>query len=402
MLLAINPIAFGIGALQVHWYGIILGTAALIGLLLAIREGKRFGMNPDFYMDLVLLGVPSAIIGARIYYVAFKWEDYKDNLSEIFMIWHGGIAIYGALIGAVICAVIYTRRKGYSFWRIADVCAPGLIIGQAIGRWGNFINQEAHGGPISEQFLRSTLHLPDFIVNQMFINGGFYHPTFLYESVCNFIVLLLLFVLRRQSFLRAGELFLSYFIGYSIGRFFVEGLRTDSLDFTGPTWLASLMHGLWAPMQWLGFSPGFMTYGGNIRISQLLAVLIVLAAIALIIYRRKSGASAARYSDPILPFGAEGQQSEALADDHDPANEAAELSAVPVLTGIPVVVPTPPEVIVAEHADSIEHKEQAEADEQAEQSGELKKEPVQDSAKDHGLDPLSKENLLKKPEDTNK
>ncbi|WP_240421549.1 prolipoprotein diacylglyceryl transferase [Paenibacillus periandrae] len=361
MWLAINPIAFGIGALQVHWYGIILGTAALMGLLLAIREGKRFGMNPDFYMDLVLLGVPSAIIGARIYYVAFKWEDYRDNLSEVFMVWHGGIAIYGALIGAVICAVIYTRRKGYSFWRIADVCAPGLIIGQAIGRWGNFINQEAHGGPVSEAFLRNSLHLPDFIVNQMLINGQYYHPTFLYESVFNFIVLLLLLVLRRRPFLRAGELFLSYFIGYSIVRFFVEGLRTDSLDFTGPAWLASLMNGLWAPMRALGFESGFMTYGGNVRISQLLAILIIIFAVAFMIYRRKSGASVERYSDPIRPIG---YVEEASSD-------PSEQSTVPVLTGIPVVSPPSADQIVAEHAEhaSDKNKESAEV-----QSVQLEKE----------------------------
>jgi phosphatidylglycerol:prolipoprotein diacylglycerol transferase len=299
MFLAINPIAFGIGPLQVHWYGIILGTAALMGLVLAIQEGKRFGMNPDFFMDLVLLGVPSAIIGARIYYVAFKWEDYKDNLSEIVKVWHGGIAIYGALIGAIIAAVFFVRRKGYSFWRIVDICAPGLIIGQAIGRWGNFMNQEAHGGLVSEAFLRGSLHLPDFIVNQMNIEGQYYHPTFLYESLWNFIGLLLLFWLRRRPFLRAGELFISYFIWYSIGRFFIEGLRTDSLDFTGPGWLAALMNGLWAPMRWLGFESGTMTYGGNVRISQLVAVLIVLAAVVLIWYRRKSGASAVRYADPV-------------------------------------------------------------------------------------------------------
>lgn len=299
MFLAIDPIAFGIGPLQVHWYGIILGTAALVGLLLAIQEGKRFGMNPDFFMDLVLIGVPSAIIGARIYYVAFKWEDYKDNLSEVFKVWHGGIAIYGALIGAIIAALIYVRKKGYSFWRIADICAPGLIVGQAIGRWGNFMNQEAHGGPVSEAFLRSSLHLPDFIVNQMYIDGEYYHPTFLYESLWNIVGLLLLFVLRRRSFLRAGELFMSYFIWYSIGRFFIEALRTDSLDFTGPEWLASLLHALWAPMHWLGFEAGDMTYGGNIRISQLLAVLIVIAAFVLIVIRRKTGAASVRYSDPI-------------------------------------------------------------------------------------------------------
>lgn len=323
MLLAINPIAFGIGSLQVHWYGIILGTAALVGLLLAIQEGKRFGMNPDFFMDLVLLGVPSAIIGARIYYVAFKWEDYRDNLSEIIKVWHGGIAIYGALIGAIIAAIIYVRRKGYSFWRIADICAPGLIVGQAIGRWGNFMNQEAHGGPVSEAFLRNSLHLPDFIVNQMFIDGQFYHPTFLYESLWNVIGLVLLLVLRRTPFLRAGELFMSYFIWYSIGRFFVEGLRTDSLDFTGPEWLATLMNGLWSPMNWMGFESGFMTYGGNVRISQLLAVLIVIAAFVLMFIRRKTGAASTRYADPIERIKGKDAQ------DHQPGGPAdsAESSA---------------------------------------------------------------------------
>jgi phosphatidylglycerol:prolipoprotein diacylglycerol transferase len=331
MLSAINPIAFSIGPLQVHWYGIILGTAALIGLLLAIQEGKRFGINPDFFMDLVLLGVPSAIIGARIYYVAFKWEDYRDNLSEVFKVWHGGIAIYGALIGAILAAIYFTRRRGYKFWRIVDVCAPGLIVGQAIGRWGNFINQEAHGGPVNEAFLRNSLHLPNFIVNQMYIDGQYYHPTFLYESLWNVIGLLLLLWMRRRPFLRAGELFMSYFIWYSIGRFFVEGLRTDSLDFTGPNWLAALMNGLWAPMRWMGFEAGYMTYGGNVRISQLLAVLIVLAALAFIVYRRKSGAANERYSDPILPIDVTGGQ----------ATEQAAAVATPVVTTAALIEENP-------------------------------------------------------------
>ncbi len=294
----LNPIAFSLGPITVYWYGIILGTAALAGLLLAVQEGKRYKISPDFFMDLLLIGVPSAIVGARIYYVAFQWDEYKDNLIDVFKIWEGGIAIYGALIGAIIGAVIYVRKKGYSFWRIADICAPGLIIGQMIGRWGNFMNQEAHGGPVDEAFLRNTLHLPDFIVNQMNIQGTFYHPTFLYESLWNLAGLLVLFWLRRRPFLRAGELFFSYFIWYSIGRFFVEGLRTDSLDFTGPAWLAGLMDSLWSPMT-IVFEPGVMTYGGNVRISQLLAIFIVVAAIVLIVVRRRGGYASERYSDPI-------------------------------------------------------------------------------------------------------
>lgn len=295
----LESVAFSLGPIHVRWYGIILGTAALIGLMLAIREGKRFKIVPDFFMDLLLIGVPSAIIGARIYYVAFQWADYKDNLWEVFMIWHGGIAIYGALIGAIIGTSFYIRAKGYNFFRIADILAPGLIVGQAIGRWGNFMNQEAHGGPVEESFLRDSLHLPNFIVNQMNIEGTFYHPAFLYESVWSFVGLLLLLWLRRRPFMRAGELFLGYFIWYSIGRFFIEGIRTDSLDISGPAWLASLMNALWSPMK-IVFEPGVLTYGGNIRFSQLLALLIVIAAVIMIIIRRKKGYANTRYADPIV------------------------------------------------------------------------------------------------------
>lgn len=299
MLLALDPIAFSLGPINVHWYGIILGTAALVGLFLAVQEGKRFGINPDFFMDLLLIGVPSAIVGARIYYVAFKWDDYKNNPAEIIAVWHGGIAIYGALIGAIAGAVWYCRRKGYNFWRIADICAPGLIVGQMIGRWGNFMNQEAHGGVVAESFLRDKLHLPNFIVDQMYIGGEYYHPTFLYESLWNLLGLLVLFWLRRRPFLKSGELFASYFIWYSIGRFFVEGLRTDSLAFDGPAWLSSMMNALWSPMD-LFFNPGEMSYG-NVRVSQLVGVLLILAAIGFMIgRRRKLGGAQPRYADPIV------------------------------------------------------------------------------------------------------
>jgi phosphatidylglycerol:prolipoprotein diacylglycerol transferase len=151
---------------------------------------------------------------------------------------------------------------------------------------------------VSESFLRNTLNLPDFIVNQMFIQGEFHHPTFLYESLWNLAGIVLLFVLRRQRFLRSGELFFSYFIWYSIGRFFIEALRTDSLAFTGPAWLVNLMNGLWSPMDLL-FDQGNMSYG-NVRISQLLAVLIIISAIALIIFRRTKGLANEHYGDPII------------------------------------------------------------------------------------------------------
>ncbi|MNO42520.1 Prolipoprotein diacylglyceryl transferase [compost metagenome] len=297
----LDPVAFSIGFITVRWYGLILGAGALAGLLLAIWEGKRFNIPQEFFMDLLLLGVPSAIVGARIYFVAFMWEDYKNNFWDVFKIWNGGIAIYGALIGAIICAVIFFKRRGYDFWRIADICAPSLIVGQMIGRWGNFVNQEAYGGPTTESFLSDYLHLPSFIVNQMNVQGTFHHPTFLYESLWNLVGLILLLVLRRRKFLRAGELFLSYFIWYSIGRFFIEALRTDSLAFQGADWVANFVNALWSPMTWLGFEQGNLDASyGNVRISQLLAIVIIVFAIVLIIVRRKMIPNLARYSDPIV------------------------------------------------------------------------------------------------------
>jgi phosphatidylglycerol:prolipoprotein diacylglycerol transferase len=298
--LLLDPIAFTIGALTVHWYGIILALGALAGLLIAIQEGKRFGLSPDFFFDLLLYGLPSSIIVARLYYVVFKWSYYKDHPVEIIQIWNGGIAIYGALIGAVVCGFFYIRAKGFDFWRIVDICAPSLLIGQMIGRWGNFINQEAYGGQVDRPFLSDTLHIPAFIVNQMNVNGTYHHPTFLYESMWSLLGLVILFVIRRQKFLREGELFFTYFIWYSIGRFFIEALRTDSLAFQGPSWLVSLMDTLWSPMKSV-FEAGYLNPAeGNVRSSQLLALLIIIVGIVLIIVRRQLGLAKQRYTDPLV------------------------------------------------------------------------------------------------------
>jgi phosphatidylglycerol:prolipoprotein diacylglycerol transferase len=307
MQLIIDPVAFSLGPITLTWYGLIIGIGALCGLLLVIQEGKRYGLSADFFMDLLLLGLPSAIIGARIYYVAFQWDEYKTNLIKVFYIWEGGIAIYGALIGALICGYFYTRYKGYRFARIVDICAPALIVGQMIGRWGNFVNQEAYGGPVAESFLRETLHLPNWIVEQMFINGEFHHPTFLYESFWNLLVLILLLVLRRMKFMRAGEMALTYFAAYSVGRFFIEQLRTDSLAFQGPDWLASMINTMWFPMREL-FGAGAFESGaldqayGNIRVSQLIALVLFFVCIMIMIIRRAMGFAHERYSDPIVSF----------------------------------------------------------------------------------------------------
>lgn len=262
----IDPVAISLGSIQVHWYGVIIGLGIALALILAIREGERRGIHKDTFPDLMLWAIPIAIISARIYYVAFEWDYYSQNLGDIPKIWNGGIAIHGALIGSVITAYIFSKKKKISFWQLADIAAPSIILGQAIGRWGNFINQEAHGGEVSRSFLEG-LFLPDWIINQMYINGAYYHPTFLYESVWNLVGFFLLLGLRKVN-LRRGELFLSYVIWYSIGRFFVEGLRTDSLMLTE-----------------------------YLRIAQTISVFLIILGVALIVYRRMSGLAKVRYLD---------------------------------------------------------------------------------------------------------
>lgn len=247
---ALDPVAFYIGSYPVHWYGIIIGLGAFLGLLWAIREGKKHHIHPDTFTDLIMYGLPAAIIGARLYYVIFRWDYYGQNPAEIIAIWKGGLAIHGALIAAVLVAIWFSRKRGIPFWKLVDMAAPSLLIGQAVGRWGNFMNQEAHGGVVSREFLEG-LYLPEWIINQMYIynpapgeglDPGYYfhHPTFLYESAWNLAGVAVLIALRYLP-LRQGELFLTYLMWYSLGRFFIEGLRTDSLMLTQSLKAAQVM-----------------------------------------------------------------------------------------------------------------------------------------------------------------
>ena len=256
---ALDRVFIQIGSWPIYWYGVIIATGLFLGLLLATREANRLGLNKDLFIDLVVFAAPIAIIFARIYYVIFEWDMYKGgSFFNMIDIRQGGIAIHGALIGAVLTAIVYAKVKKVSFWQLADIAAPSLILGQAIGRWGNFMNQEAHGGPVSQAAYENFLqYLPDFITNQMCIDGIMYHPTFLYESVWNILVLILLLILRKYNPLR-GEIFLGYIAMYSIGRFFIEGMRTDSL------------------------------YFGFLKQAQLLSLVLVIAAVVMMIYRRKS------------------------------------------------------------------------------------------------------------------
>ncbi|TCS95686.1 prolipoprotein diacylglyceryl transferase [Hazenella coriacea] len=294
LAMVIDPVALQLGPISVHWYGIIMGTAAMLGLFIAMREGeRRHGLDQELFLDLMLWVIPAAIIGARLYYVIFEWEYYFQHPGDIIKIWQGGLAIHGGLIGAFTAGYFFVKKYKVSFFLLADIIAPSIILGQAIGRWGNFMNQEAHGGEVSRSFLEG-LQIPDWIINQMYIDGVYYHPTFLYESIWNIVGFALLLLLRNFN-PRRGEVLFSYLIWYSLGRFFIEGLRTDSLTFTGPEWLASLLQVLWAPMNAL-FEPGMMA-SGNIRVAQLISLVLVVFGIAMIIYRRVSGKASQSYRD---------------------------------------------------------------------------------------------------------
>lgn len=290
--LILDPIAFTLGPLSVRWYGILIALSVGLGLWLALREAYRLGFNGDIFIDMVFWVLPAAIIGARLYYVLFNWDQYSANPIDAVALWEGGLAIHGGLIGAFAAGYLFVRKYNLSFFLLADIAAPSIILGQAIGRWGNFMNQEAYGGPVSITFLEG-LHLPGWLIEQMNILGTYYHPTFLYESLWNLAGLAILLSLRYLN-PRRGVIFCSYLIWYSIGRFFIEGLRTDSLTFQGPAWVEGLLNTLWMPMRLL-FEPGMME-GGNIRAAQLMSFLIVLAATTfLVLCQRK--ASEARYID---------------------------------------------------------------------------------------------------------
>lgn len=289
----IDPIAFQIGNIPVYWYGVILGLATIVAAILAFYECKRIGYNSDTLLDLLIFAIPAAIIGARLYYVLFHLDYYLANPIEIIATRNGGLAIHGVLIGSILTAIIFAKIKRISFIQLADIAAPSILLGQAIGRWGNFINQEAHGGPVNLEYLQN-LHLPQFIINQMYIDGIYYHPTFLYESIWSIIGVVFLILLRLRNPLR-GVVFSSYLIWYSIGRFFIEGLRTDSLAFDGPAWLANLMDILWTPLG-LFFEPGAMDYG-NVRIAQLISVLIIIVLAIYIYYIKAKKWTVVRYND---------------------------------------------------------------------------------------------------------
>ena len=236
-----NPIAFSIFGLPIRWYGILISTGMILGIILAQYTCKLKRIDYEVLLNAVLISIPLGIIGARAYYVLFEWNYYMANKAEILNIREGGLAIHGGLIFGLTAAIIYFRKKRMSFLKFADAAAPSIILAQALGRWGNFFNQEAHGGVVSQEFIK---HFPKFVQNGMYIKGAYYHPTFLYESIWDVSVCIILLVILNKMHKNRSEkdglVLFSYLGLYSIGRFFIEGLRTDSL-MLGPLRIAQVV-----------------------------------------------------------------------------------------------------------------------------------------------------------------
>ena len=238
------PKSFSVFGFTIAFYGLIIGIGVMAGLLTVTRIAKKTGQNPDDYWDFAIWGILFGVIGARLYYVAFSWDDYKDNLLNIFKLRSGGLAIYGGVIAAYITLYVWCRIKKKSMALVGDTAMPGLILGQAIGRWGNFMNREVFGdyynGLFSMQIPVSDVRDPSDITEKIASHipaGANYinvHPTFLYESVWNQLVFVLLLVYRKHKKFD-GEICLLYLGGYGVGRFIIEGIRTDTLFVPGTT-----------------------------------------------------------------------------------------------------------------------------------------------------------------------
>mgnify|MGYP003307597550 CR=1 FL=1 len=221
---------FSIGPITIYWYSIMILLALVIGYSIIIRYCKKEGMDSSIISDMLCYLVVFSIIGARVYYVLFNFSLFKDDLIGIFKIWNGGIAIYGAIIAGVIYIYYYCKKNNINFIKMLDIFSLSLLLGQAIGRWGNFFNSEAYGGITSYSALKNLM-IPEFIIRGMYIDGAYREPTFLYESLWCLLGVVILFIIRKKYSKVIGRQLYFYLMWYGIGRFFIEGLRSDSLYF---------------------------------------------------------------------------------------------------------------------------------------------------------------------------
>lgn len=253
-----NPVLINLGFIEIRWYSVILLLAFACGIFFVFREGKRFNIDREYLFNLIFWTIIFSLLGARLYYVLFNFSAYQNDLLEILKIWHGGLAIHGGIIAGIITVIVYTKKYNVDILKITDICAPALLIGQTIGRWGNFFNSEAHGAATTLANLKS-LHLPNFIIEGMRINNVYYHPTFLYESLLCLVGFIIILIVRRYKYIKNGQVTALYLIWYGIVRFFIEIGRTDSLML------------------------------GGFKVAQIISVLFVLIGIILFVIKQKKG-----------------------------------------------------------------------------------------------------------------
>lgn len=251
-----NPVLIEIGPISIYWYSITMLIAILTGSFIFIKSAKKQGYEETFLSNLIFYGAILGILGARIYYVLFNLDYYLKDPIQIIEIWNGGLAIHGAIITGLIWFIYYSRKHKKNPLKLLDLAVPSLILAQAIGRWGNFFNSEAHGPEVARETLEN-LNIPNFIINGMNIEGKHYHPTFYYESVWDILGFIMLILLRKKLKLKPGQLTGIYFMWYSFIRFFIESLRTDSLML------------------------------GKIKIAQLVSILLFLLGLYLVLRKKK-------------------------------------------------------------------------------------------------------------------
>ncbi len=223
-----DRIALDLGFIQIYWYSLFIFFGILVATFVILKECKHQNINEDFIVNLIFYTVIFGLIGARLYYVCFNLDYYLKYPLEILEIWNGGLAIHGGIIAGLLCIFIYCKKYNAKLLKLLDIVVVGLIIGQAIGRWGNFFNQEAYGAITTLENLQK-LGIPDFIIDGMYIGGAYRQPAFLYESIWCLAGFIALLIVRHYRYLKTGQLTGVYLIWYSVGRFFIEGMRTDSL-----------------------------------------------------------------------------------------------------------------------------------------------------------------------------
>ena len=261
-----NSVFLDLGIIQIYWYSIFIFFAFLVGGIIALYESKKWKLPEDFMINLFFYIIIFSLLGARLYYVAFNLDYYLADPLAIIRIWEGGLAIHGGIIAALIFVIIYTKKYKVSTLRLTDILVVSLILGQAIGRWGNFFNGEAYGPATTLEFLQN-LHIPEFIINGMNIGGVYYQPTFLYESIWCLLGFIILLIFRGRKYTKIGMTTALYLVWYSIGRLFIEGMRQDSLML------------------------------GNFKVAQIVSILLIIAGIIMFIKLRKGSVFNNKYND---------------------------------------------------------------------------------------------------------